>query len=310
VIAVTLEERLNDLKKTADEMAADVRADDRLLAEIRQKAVRGRVLSPIRRKAWALVPAACAAMAVLVLLVLPLFKTGPVSPVIESIAAGSTQVTAQPSPVTSADLPGGSVLLGASSEKPSFRSIWSGNSNTSFPMILVNGTYYRLLTSPKKLNKSLLGQAVGTVATYTTEMTGEGICSNTVLAGETVYQVNGMGSAAVAANIDGTLRIFQQVTAGSAGSVPSSLSQALGKAKVKEISLSGVARVTDPATAQQLYDRLVGGASYVSASCSRTSQSLHIVYDNGVTLQLFVSGTTVMSAGSWSCPDFFRQLGV
>ena len=63
--------------------------------------------------------------------------------------------------------------------------------------------------------------------------------------------------------------------------------------------------VNDAASAQHLYDTLTSSASYQSAGCQTTSQSLLIKFSNGVTLQLAVSGEKVMACGTWACPDFF-----
>ena len=304
---MTLEERLNQLPQAADELAADVRADERLYQRIRYQVSHSDAAR--RKRPWlkALIPAGAVALAaVLIVLVWPNILGGRTNLTIESVTAGNTG-NAVPMPSTRADLPAGSVTLDSSSGVPEFRNIWAGNSDSSFPMVLVNGAYYRLLSTPKSLSDKQLGGAIGTVGQYTTEMTGSGLCSNTVLQGETVWQVRGMGEAAVAARIDGKLRVFQRVTANGQGVAPSSLAQAIAQSGVKELSLSGVGRVRDVQTAQRLLDTLLYGATYQGSGCSKTSQVLHIVFDNGVTLQMYVRDTSLASGGTWSCPAFFEQ---
>ncbi len=302
---MTLEERLTQLPQAADELAADVRADERLYQRIRHQAEgmpRKRV--PLRR---VLIPAGAFALAaVLLVLVWPGITGGTVPLNIMSVTAGDNGGNV-PLPSTRADLPAGSVSLDSADDVPAFRNIWAGNSDSNFPMVMVNGAYYRLLSTPKKLSDKQLGSPLGTVDQYTNDMNGYGLCSNTVLQGETVWQVNGMGGAAVAARIDGSLRVFQRVTANGQGTAPASLAEAIAQSGVRELSLSGVGRVRNEQTAQQLLNTLLYSASYQGSGCSKTSQVLHIVFGNGVTLQMYVRDTSLSSGGTWSCPAFFEQ---
>ena len=75
---------------------------------------------------------------------------------------------------------------------------------------------------------------------------------------------------------------------------------------MKELSLSGVGRVRDAQTAQRLLDTLLYGATYQGSGCSKTSQVLHIVLSNGITLQMYVRDSLLSSGGTWSCPAFFE----
>ncbi len=299
---MTLEEQLNHLPETANELASDVIADEHLLTRIRMRAA-----APLQkhRVTWRVaVPAVAAAAVLLVLLTVPQ-RDFSVMPHIENLSAGNAGTIPQPS--TRADLPAGSVTLESSGNVPAFRNIWAGNSEASFPMVLDNGKYYRLLSTPRNLNEKQLGNAIGTVTMLTSEMNGQGLCSNTVLQGENVWQVRGMGDAVVAARIDGSLRVFQRVTAGNAGQIPARLSEFMTASNVAELSLSGVGRIQNAQKAQELLSLLLNSASYVSGSCARSGQVLHIVYQNGITLQLYVSGNTCSSCGTWSCPAFFDQ---
>ena len=304
---MTLDERLNQLRQAADELAADVQADERLYQRIRHQAAGRGSARRCRPYLKALIPAgAVAVAAVLALLIWPA-NMGTQAPLnIVSVTAGGADGSPEQVLSTRADLPQGSVSVDSADKAPAFRNIWAGSSNSSFPMVLVNGAYYRLLSSPKKLSDKQLGSALGTVTQYVSGMSGQGLCSNTVLQGETVWQVRGMGGAAVAAKIDGALRVFQRVTADGQGAV-SSLAEAIAQSGVKELSLSDVGRVRDSQAAQRLVGTLLSGASYQGSGCAKTSQVLHIVFSNGVTLQMYVRDSSLSSCGTWSCPAFFEQ---
>lgn len=303
---MTLEERLNNLPQAADELAADVRADDKLFEKIRYEAAKAQQQPRRKPLLKALIPAGALVMAaVLVILIWPGAAGGKNPLNIQSVTAGNGEP--QPLPSTRADLPAGSITVDTPAGAPSFRNIWAGSSDSSFPMVMVNGAYYRLLSSPKNLSDGQLANALGTVEQYISGMNGSGLCSNTVLQGETVWQVRGMGTSAVAARIDGSLRVFQRVTANGQGAAPGSLSEAIAQTGVKELSLSGVGRVRDSGKAQQLLNTLVSGASYQGSGCSKTSQVLHIVFNNGITLQMYVQDNSLSSGGTWYCPAFFEQ---
>lgn len=238
-----------------------------------------------------------------------LFRAPVSTPAVESIAAGDS--ADEKHPPARADLPVGSVNLSGSG-KVSFRNLFSGNSMTSFPMICVNGAYYRMLNEPQNLSGQFLGKSLGKVSLHTSsqEADASGIISNIVLEGENVYRIQSMDGAAVSARVNGETRVFQRVSMGGKG-LPDSLSEILGTASVQEISLSGVGRVTDAGTIRRLMQILTKRSTFLSGSCSATSQALYITCQNGVTLQLYVTGSTMMSCGSWSCGEFmeeFRQV--
>ena len=67
------------------------------------------------------------------------------------------------------DLGGGEVNISNRANAPEYRSIWAKGSNGSFPMVGVNGAYYRMMTTPSSVSSSLLGASVGSVAEFTTE---------------------------------------------------------------------------------------------------------------------------------------------
>ena len=77
------------------------------------------------------------------------------------------------------------------------------------------------------------------------------------------------------------------------------------------IVLSGVGQVTDSSAVKRLLKTLSSKSTYLSDNCSSTSQGLYITLENGITLQFYISGNTLMSCGAWSCAEFldeFRQI--
>ena len=124
----------------------------------------------------------------------------------------------------------------------------------------VQGRYYRLLTNPTSAGDSVGGQ-VGEVTVYTSEpaLDNADVVSNVVAQGEKVYDIAGMRGAAVAAPVDGVMRVFQRVSfSGSALVGSEGLSATLGSASsVKAMQLSGVGTVTDSAAIQSLMGTLL-----------------------------------------------------
>ena len=173
----------------------------------------------------------------------------------------------------------------------------------------VNGRYYRLLTNPTAISSSMRGEALGAVDTFTSEpaLAQGGVISNIVPLGEAVYAVRGMNGAAVAANVNGALRVFQRVSYGnSALKGKETLADTLGGAQAIALELTGVGTVTDPATAQKLFDILLKNAQLERAGGSETAQSLLIGLKNGLVLQMSVRDESLMACGTWLCPEFFE----
>ena len=206
------------------------------------------------------------------------------------------------------DLPKGSISI-SQREKPGYRGIWAPASGANFPLLCVDGRYYRLLTNPTSLGSDLTGSALGTVDTYTSEpaLASGGIVSNVVPQGETVYSVNGMSGAMVAANVDGSMRVFQRVSFGNTAlKGGEGLADTLRAGSAVAMELTGVGTVTDAATAQSLYNTLIGNATLARSGASETGASLLIQLSNGLTLQMAVRDESVMACGTWNCPEFFE----
>ena len=304
----SVEERLHTLPDIAENsgLEADEQLKRKILRAAREKA------SPPRRVFVPRLAAALCAVAVLigaVAFALPALRgNGPTptdTPLIESYPAGSVTVGEK----TALDVPAGSITIRAS-KNPSYRSIWAPMSGGNFPLIGVNGRYYRLLTNPTSISGSLLGQALGTVDTFTSEpalANKNGVCSNVVAAGETVYAVSGMNGALAAANVNGQMRVFQRVSfADNALVGKEKLADTLMANSAVALELSGVGTVNDASTAQRLVNILVNNASFLRAGGSESNQSLLIQLSNGIVLQMAVNGERLIACGTWACPEFFE----
>ncbi len=241
----------------------------------------------------------------------PSTSPGGTNDVLDSYPSG--QATAMPFKARALlDVPPGSISLTSSSNNPEYRSIWANASGGNFPLIGVNGKYYRLMRNPSSIPQNLMGGSIGQVSEFTEEPAladPNQIVSNAVNQGETVYSVNGMGEALIAASMDGAMRVFQRVSfANNAILGWESLSDTLGiGGKVIGMELTDVGTISDEATASQLADILLGSASFVNASGSQSgNRSLLIQLSNGLFVQMFVKNDTLSACGSWSCPDFFE----
>ena len=299
---------LERLAPIADEMLSGLHADDGMKRRIREAAVRGRtVYRPVR-----LVPAlCCAALAVACVGIVGVSRMNdmgalPQTVQIEAIAAGAQT----PLPAVSvADLGSGAQVRAAAPQAQSLFAKASGD----IPMISVDGAVYRLLTSPKDMGAALLGEAVGTVSIATTEPSLSsqeelkvGV-SNVAAEGTTVYAVRGLpASTAVAAEVDGGMRLFQRVSYAGKGPGSQSLEDTFSvRGRVKSAALSGMGELTGDA-ANEVIGVLLDHATLTAADQTATRQTLTVTLDDGLRLQLGVSGDTLCGCGGWSCPEFFE----
>ena len=304
-----VEERLRDLPRMAE--TAGLQADEALRRRI-LRAAEGK--GKQRRNVW--LRRAAPVMAALVILVGAAFAALPAlqsprgpqptqTPLLASFSAGDGELTGDK---LALDVPAGSITI-KSSRNPSYRSIWAKASGGNFPLVGVNGRYYRLLTNPTSVTGSLLGSALGTVDTFTSEpaLAGKkGVISNVVAQGETVYAVSGMNNALVAAPVDGQMRVFQRVSFGDNALIGNeSLADTLKSNAPVALELSGVGTVNDPATAQRLVKILTDSARFRRAAGSESNQSLLIQLKNGIVMQMSVNGERIIACGTWTCPEFF-----
>lgn len=314
---------MENLPEITDEMLGGLHATQELKNDILRDAALAAKGQPVRRSTpWARQPVprqralrAVAALgcAILVLggalLAAPGLLRKPEAPaaLIDTQIAGDQRMPAGGQSVA-LDMPRGSVVISQRSQ-PSYRGIWEAAQGANFPLVAVDGRYYRLMTNPTALGSSLLGDALGTVDTYTSEpaLAQGGVISNAVAQGETVYAVRGMNGAAVAASINGEMRVFQRVAFGTSALRPGEgLGSTLGSSPVVALELTGVGTVTDAAKAQELYNTLLSNAQLLRASSGETSQSLLIGLQNGLVLQMSVRDESLMACGTWSCPEFFE----
>lgn len=300
--------KLENLREITDRNLGGLKADAHLLYQIKQAAP----AQPERKFKWMPVLASGLAAVVLLcagLIALPLLHKGQGDIDIVSRSAGGD--TVPQAVMLTASVPAGSVnISGAQGTVPGYRNLFAPEQSGNFPLIKVGNAVYRMLTSPSSLSDSVLGEALGEVTEYTLEpaiSTGE-IVSNVVSAQQTVYAVQGMKGAAVAASVQGSLRAFQRVSySGSAVVGGEGLRDVLlGSAKVTAMELSDVGIIDQAEKAQELVAVLLGNAQYVSAASSATQkQSLLLKLDNGLIVQLNAGNGMLSACGTWSCPEFF-----
>lgn len=298
--------RLEQLPQMADRSLAGLNATDAMKRRIMETA-----MQPQRRKMPVnkLVPVLSLALVLAIGLGvgLPALNGQPAQELITTQAAGQDVVGNERSLL---DLSTGANVR--MSQAPAYRSIWAKGENGNFPLIGVKGRYYRMLTSPKSASGSLLGESLGTIAEFTTEPSLSGtdvILSNKADQGTEVYAVSGMGGTLIAAEVDGSYRLFQRVSFnGSAVRGSEGFSDTLQLAgRIAMMELSDVGTVTDAELCESLFATLVDCASYESSSTVSGKQSLLITLDNGVTVQLAVKNDNLSACGTWSCPEFFEE---
>ena len=307
---IDIDAMLHELPATADKAMGGLEATPFLKARINRAAneqKHGKVRFALPK--WA--PAVCCAAVVLVL-ALTTFPMGQEQPhtLINSNTMGNP--TEPPASVLTADLNRGDVFISNNSSKPGYRSIWSDVQGGSFPLIGVNGKYYRMLTNPAALDSELLGHQVATISEFTTEPSLSGtdaVLSNAVSSGAKVYAIQGVSSdTLVAAQVNGRMRLFQRVSFnGNALRGKEKLTDTLAIAgQVIGMELSGVGTATDPAACESLLATLLDCASYESSGSISSKQALLIEMSNGLVLQLAVKGDNLAGCGVWSCPEFFE----
>ncbi len=307
---IDIDAMLRDLPASANNAMDGLQATPFLKARI-DRAVEEKKHEKVRFALPRWVPAVCCAAAVLVvgLSAMPRGGVDKQNGLIHSNALGPTSA---PSDAMTADLSRGSVFISASASKPGYRSIWSDVKDGSFPLIGVNGKFYRMLTSPNTVDGGLLGPQVATISEFTTEPSLSGtdvVLSNAATSGTAVYAIRGVSeNTLVAAQVNGRTRLFQRVSFnGNALRGREQLADTLAlSGQVIAMELSGVGTVTDPASCEALLSTLLGCASYESNGSISSKKALLIELDNGLVLQLSVKGDSLAACGVWSCPEFFE----
>lgn len=309
---IDIDAMLNDLPSTANKAMDGLYATPFLKARI-DRAVEAKKQSkaPFALSKW--VPALCCAAVVLVLAltIIPIGGSSQPEDLIQSNMLGPATPT--PASMLTADLDSVSMFISNNAANPGYRSIWSDVKNGSFPLIGVNGKYYRMLTSPNVVDSELLGSQLTTIAEFTTEPSLSGtdtVLSNAATSGTPVYTIAGVSdNTLLAAQVNGRIRLFQRVSFnGNALRGREKLADTLSIAgQVVAMELSGVGTVTDPAACEALLTTLLECASYESSGSISSKQALLIELNNGLVLQMAVKGDKLAACGVWSCPEFFEE---
>ena len=304
---------LDNLQSIANRQLGGLRATGKMLGEIKLKAA-----EKPKAHRFLLRPVLATCMtALLVIGCLSWIPSGiapegpaPSPSVLDSQPAGNVE---QPDVnlLSSPNLSQGDVSVGKAVDAPPYRSIFAPAQGNTFPMLWVDNQAYRMLQSPSSVHVGLLSETLGEVMEYTLEpaLSSGGIVSNIVSQGEAVYAIQNMRGALASANVEGNLRLFQRVSfAGSAILGSESLADTLCRAQdVASLELSGIGTISDSSTAQRLMDVLLQNAEYQgSGGSSGGSQALLVNLQNGLTLQLTVSGDSLSACGTWICPEFFE----
>lgn len=315
---------LDHLGPIADEMLSGLHADDAMRLKIKQAAVNGSLVKRKRTAARFAPALCCAALAIACVGVMGtrigakesmsgslnqgvMLAAEPAAARISTIAAGDA--SGLEAGVILADLGDGARVRRAAPAEESLFAEGSGD----IPLIAVDGGVYRMLKTPKDIGSSLLGDSLGDVALFSEQPSlasaGEmkaGL-SNVAGKGAVIYSVKGMKkSTIVAAEVDGSMRVFQRVSYAGKGPGSQSLEETFSvRGKVKEAALSGVGTLTG-SKANEVIAVLLDHATLRSADASARRQSLTVTLENGLRLQLGVSGDTLCGCGGWSCPEFFE----
>ncbi|MDO5300724.1 MAG: hypothetical protein Q4F18_14945 [Clostridia bacterium] len=307
---------LDHLRPITDEMLAGLHADEAMRLRIKCAAMDA---SAPKRRAVRFTPAICCAALALVCVgvvtarlgaredsaVQGLMSDGTVT--IDTIAAGD-EVTIGAGQLV-ADLGDGASVRAAAPGNESLFATGSGD----IPMVAVDGDVYRMLVTPQDIGSSLLDGEIGSVTSTTQEPSLASAdemragLSNVASQGAAIYAVRGIASStAVAAEVDGRMRVFQRVSYAGKGPGSQSLEDTFSvRGQVKTLELSGVGTLTDDA-ANAAVAVLLDQATLKSADASARKQTLTVTLTNGLKLQLGVSGDTLCGCGGWSCPEFFE----
>ncbi|MBQ6859344.1 MAG: hypothetical protein IJO02_07950 [Clostridia bacterium] len=307
---------LDQLKPVADEMLGGLQADERMRLAIKHAAEAG--VQPRKAPVRRYVPAVCCAALALacVGIAAPRLNTNenvvtpadvPVTVSIDSIAAGEGAAFAGGELV--ADLGDNARVRMAA---PAGDSLFV-HAGGDIALVSVDGAVYQMLETPRDVGNSLLGESLGDVALFDEQPSlaspkemAAGL-SNVAEQGAVIYGIKGMPeTTVVAAEVDGYMRLFQRVSYAGKGPAGASLEDTFGvRGKVKSAELSGVGELTGE-KANEVIAVLLDNASLKSTDATARRQTLTVTLENGLKLQLGVSGDTVCGCGGWSCPEFFE----
>ena len=307
---------LDQLGPITDEMLGGLKADEAMRLKIKRAAAEGRTTS--RKPAARFMPAVCCAALALCCVGVwstTLHKTDepgmvrpePMAVSIDTIAAGDGAAF------------DGTTLVADLNDNVMMRSAVNGG-NTLFaegdgdvPLVTIGNAVYQMLKTPKDIGNSLLGESVGDVALFDEQPSlaspkemSAGL-SNIAPQGAVIYSLRGLPkTTAVAAEVDGGMRVFQRVSYAGRGPAGDTLEETFSvRGKVKEVELSGVGAIRGE-KANEVIAVLLDEAVLKSADMAAGRQTLTVTLESGLKLQLGVSGDTICGCGGWSCPEFFE----
>lgn len=328
---------LDHLGPIADEMLGGLHADERMRLAIKRAAMEGTAMKGAAPKKkignMRLVPAlCCAALAVVCVgavgqrlskpddmaaaFVARNVQDTPQPVEISTIAAGDGMIVSSDDgtnmsteAVMLADLGDGARMRKISAQEESLFAAGSGD----MPLVAVGGGVYRMLDTPKDIGPSLLAGEVGSVRTHTGEPSlasaeaMEAGLSNAAGEGAAIYAIAGLAdTTAVAAQVDGQMRVFQRVSYAGRGPAGGALEDTFAvRGKVKEMTLSGVGTL-EGEKANEVAAVLLDQAVLASADATARGEYLTVTLESGIRLQLGVSGDVLCGCGGWSCPEFFE----
>ena len=311
---------LDQLGPIANEMLGGLEADEAMRLKIKRAAAEGRQnkRTPVRR----FVPAVCCAalaLACVGVAVPRLNQAGntqnpavmpasePVAVSIDTIAAGEGAAFVGGELV--ADLGDNARVRTAA---PSGKTLFA-SAGSDIALLTVDSAVYQMLETPKDIGDALLGDSLGDVSLFDEQPSlaspkemAAGL-SNIVQQGTVIYSIKGLPrTTAVAAAVDGNMRVFQRVSYAGKGPAGASLEDTFGvRGKVKTLELSGVGTL-EGSEANEVIAVLLDNAALKSADATARRQTLTVTLENGLKLQLGVSGDTLCGCGGWSCPEFFE----
>ena len=308
---------LDQLGPITDEMLGGLQADERMRLNIKRAAEGGKARkTPVMRYAPEI---CCAALAIACV--------GAISPRLGGKQEENTVMLASEPAVVAIDTIAagegaafdGSELVADLGDNARMRTAGApaqtlfAQGEGDIPLVTVDGAVYQMLATPKDIGSSLLGDSLGSVALFDEQPSlaspkemAAGL-SNVAEMGAAIYSINGLAkTTAVAAEVDGSMRVFQRVSYAGKGPAGASLEDTFGvRGKVKSVELSGVGELTGD-KANEVIAVLLDDAALKSADASARRQTLTVTLENGLKLQLGVSGDTVCGCGGWSCPEFFE----
>ena len=315
--------KLDELRPIANEMLGGLRADEAMRYRVIRAAKEG--AAPRRNTMKRAAPAVCMAALALVCVGAAGLKLNPMpqeEPVmltaarsmdapavveISAIAAGTDFSAVEVEEMAAL---GGKARVGA--QEAQAESLFV-SADGDIAMVAVEGRVYRMLKTPKDIAGGMLTGEVGSVSLHdpmpsmASPKEMQAGLSNVAAEGEAVYSVKGLNAkTAVAAEVDGSMRVFQRVSFAGRGPAGESLEETFSvRGSVKEMTLSGVGTLSGD-TANAVMNVLLDSAVLKSADATARKQTLTVTLNSGLKLQLGVSGDTVCGCGGWSCPEFFE----